>query len=443
MDEKDKQDLATVLHGQRREVDDVKKRAEALGRDEEMDDLLKESLGLLGKDAVEPESVEPIQVQVPAVVGWDQLVSRHDQALRADGVDLRVLTIDELLPPELNAKIEAEWARLWPRREPWRWWEDFAAVGAAGLAGGLLDLFLSKKLRLGGDVGKDAHDSILKDGSREFKERFGNEIKNPMSRHPIDAKIPGDLMGSARQDLHRAAGPGHDVCRIRESLDLMMGKQTDFSVAGQSVAEKTGGALRMMGLKGEDARIFNTFSDPEQASFALFLHWKADFFSSRGLPLPGTSYLMDMGGGPAGLAMKLYESGFSFWTLLAGLGKLSGVVVTELILRLHILIQRLRDGEKPYWSFSARNRYVEMFLVAHAIAAGVGAVAAVTTWNPAMLNFGAMIAATKNAIQLAYRLYKQRREALDRFASLVEQNNRELDELMVKATAGDVARLIA
>jgi len=439
MDDKDRREVATVLHGQRRALDQLKERARRLGDDQEMDELVTRSLARLGKEDVEVQAVEPVLVTVPAARPWEELVRSHEVALTKDGVDTSTLTVDQLLTPELSAEIDKEWA-IWPEREKWRWWEDYVVVGAAGLAGGLLDLFISNKLRLGTAGG--AHDQILRDGNREFSERFGDEIKNPMGRHPIDAKVPSDLLGGP-QNLHRGAGPTHDLCRKREALDLMMGKQTDFSVGGQSVAEKTGGLLRMIGDKGESARIFNTFSDPEQAAFALKVHWLADFFSSRGLPLPGTSWLLDAGGGAAKFAMALYKSGFNLRNVLGGLGKLSGVVITELILRLHILIQRYRDGETPYWSFSAKRRYLEMFLVAHSLAAGIGAIAAVATWNPMMLNFGAIIAAVKNAIHLAWRVYKERREALDRFANLAERTSGDLDELLVRATAREVSLLVA
>jgi len=453
MNDKEKRDLAVVLTGQSRTLEDAGSRADALLDDEEMNALRAEARALLGAEALEPEGdIPPLEyASPPPPRSWEELIHRNAGVLREHGLDGSTVSIDSLLTPEMKLAIDQEWA-IWPKREPWRWPWDFIAVGAAGLAGGLVDLAgagLNQWVQ--GNVGKDMHDEVLKRGDATFKALHGRDVKRPMSGHVLDSRVPKDLMMDRAPEFHRAFGPTHDLCRIREALALMMGSQADFEVAGSSVAERLGGSLLKMGSKGEAAKVFREFATPGQALTATLFHWLADFFSTRGLPIPGTSHLVDLAdkGKPgrrvAEFAVQLYERGFTLRELFMGLNRLSGVTLTTLMLRASITLQRWTDGERSLRQlvdWSSRNRYIEMFLVAHGIAAGVGATTAAITWNPAFLNGGAILAASKNAAHLAWRVYREKQQALAKFADLAAENSASFDEMLVRNTAGPVAALV-
>ncbi len=440
MKKKNVKELSTVLHGQDINLKELKTRTDNLRNDKEFDEIVAKGSALAGPLEFEENALSRIDnshnYDAPSF-SWDELVNYHQTTLENHTINPGDLSLDSLLTPEIKAEVDKAWM-IWPEAERWQL-SDYILVAVAGLAGGALDLWLSNKFSNWIEKGKKIEKKILYDKGKEFREKFGTEIKKPMSNHPIDAKLPKEILNGAGQDYHRLWT--HDLCEYRKLLELMMGKESDIIVDGQSVAELSGGLLRKIGVKGDAATVFTTFSDPDQANFALCSHLYADFFSSRSLPLPGSKVLVDKGVLSKDFVTWVYTNGITMRSVTMGFGKFGGAVLTEGLLRLGILLQRWLRNETPYcdWS-SSKRRYNEMLLVAHSIAAGVGGVAYLSTGNLLMLNYSAIVLTAKYAIQLALRVHNEKQKVLEEFATLVENNNKCFDELRTRQLSLQIAQ---
>ena len=118
--------------------------------------------------------------------------------------------------------------------------------------------------------------------------------KHGTHRVAIDHKVPKPSgMHRSVQGLHRQIGPGHDLGRFKEALDLMSGKTNDFPLWGKNISDYTGGVLHSGNIKLD--RFLNTggFKIPEDPKAELINHLLIDFFTKTSLPIPFSSYLAD------------------------------------------------------------------------------------------------------------------------------------------------------
>lgn len=70
---------------------------------------------------------------------------------------------------------------------------------------------------------------------KSYVPKHGNlKHKHSTTRTGVDYKVPkpNGMKGSV-QGLHRQIGPGHDIGRFKEALDLMSGKTKDFPLWGK------------------------------------------------------------------------------------------------------------------------------------------------------------------------------------------------------------------
>ena len=157
----------------------------------------------------------------------------------------------------------------------------------------------------------------------KFKHKHGTR------RTAIDHKVPKpvDMHGSV-QGLHRQIGPGHDLGRFKEALDLMSGKTSDFPLWGKNISEYTGGVLHSGNIKLDRFLETGGFKIPTDPKAELINHLIIDFFTKTSLPIPFSSYLADNSEFMGKLMISMYGNGLNLKNLV---GSLSSVAVIQLI----------------------------------------------------------------------------------------------------------------
>ena len=95
------------------------------------------------------------------------------------------------------------------------------------------------------------------------------------TRTAVDYKVPKPKgMKGTVQGLHRQIGPGHDLGRFKEALDLMSGKSTDFPLWGKTIAEQTGGILHAGNVKVNDFINLGGFKTPDNPAVECPLQYR-------------------------------------------------------------------------------------------------------------------------------------------------------------------------
>lgn len=140
----------------------------------------------------------------------------------------------------------------------------------------------------------------------QFKHKHGT------TRTAVDYHVPKppEFKGSV-QDLHRQIGPGHDIFRFKEALDLMSGKSADFSLWGKTATNILGHPLRPGNLPLTEFAKLGGFKIPENPAAELFNHLLIDFFTKRSLPIPGSSLLADSSPEMAKAMLGMYKEGLN------------------------------------------------------------------------------------------------------------------------------------
>lgn len=153
--------------------------------------------------------------------------------------------------------------------------------------------------------------------------------KHSITRAGVDYKVPKpEGMKGSVQGLHRQIGPGHDLGRFKEALDLMSGKKTDFPLWGKTIAEQTGGTLHAGNMRVDDFLACGGFKIPEDPKAELMNHLLVDFFTKTSLPLPFSSYIADHSQTMAKIMMGMYGNGLNLKTLV---GNVSSIALLQLV----------------------------------------------------------------------------------------------------------------
>jgi hypothetical protein len=136
--------------------------------------------------------------------------------------------------------------------------------------------------------------------------------KHGIKRAPIDygaPKPPG--FKKSPQGLHRQIGPGHDIFRFKEALDLMSGKTTDFNLWGKTATKILGHPLKTGNIKLGEFLVTGGFNIPADPKAELMNHLLIDFFTKTSLPIPGSTYIADASPDMAKIMMNMYEEGLN------------------------------------------------------------------------------------------------------------------------------------
>ena len=160
--------------------------------------------------------------------------------------------------------------------------------------------------------------------------------KHSTTRTAVDYKVPKpEGMKGSVQGLHRQIGPGHDLGRFKEALDLMSGKKTDFELWGKSAAELMGGSLHPGNMRVDDFISRGGFKIPDDPKAELMNHFIIDFFTKTSLPLPFTSYIADNSPAMAKIMLGMYGSGLNLKNLV---GNISSAAILQLITNSYIFL---------------------------------------------------------------------------------------------------------
>ncbi len=153
--------------------------------------------------------------------------------------------------------------------------------------------------------------------------------KHSTTRTAVDYKVPKpDGMKGSVQGLHRQIGPGHDLGRFKEALDLMSGKTDDFRLWGKSFKEGMGGSMHPGNMKVVDFINAGGFKIPDDPKSELMNHLLIDFFTKTSLPLPFSSYLADYSPALAKIMLGMYDNGMNLKNLV---GNVSSIAMLQLI----------------------------------------------------------------------------------------------------------------
>lgn len=314
------------------------------------------------------------------VVAWESFLTTEDlDTLRKESVDK-----------------SQQWDKL-----------DYAFVGAAGVIGSLVDIFLVRiptTMNVGTFAGQEG--SKLTEWLRSLK--FPGSWQEWLEKA---AKVPYDNTGGS---LHRIDSLGH--CPVLGWIfgvaDILRGSSTSVK-GGQLLMQLTGTPLEE-GLVG--------------AIIRQFIHLLSDVATARGLPVPFAplARLLDFGSfkGPTGKAHTIsqmsawmYHHGYDLRHMIT-MGTTPASI--EIILRAYLMIRHYCEkGEVPF--LLARDpKYRSMLLSAHAIAcAGNAGKVALMQGNPLAVNYAEWLALIRYlAPSIKYCLFDKARLERERMEKI-------------------------
>ena len=203
---------------------------------------------------------------------------------------------------------------------------------------------------------------------------------------------------------HRQLTYDHDLLRFFYALkDYKTGTFNDggyVNIDGKSIFVEVCTKLNAKG---------NPFSPTDNPLWALICHLFADFWSTKGLPIPGWSFLSHCSDRKVReWAADTYREGFNFRTELL---KNVPVALSELIIRLYCYA-RFRDKDQPghVYRFNGIEYSIEeyhykrkqMLLFTHAIALTISLGKAVIAKNPLQVNTAMIL----RVFQLTLNIFK-------------------------------------
>lgn len=223
-----------------------------------------------------------------------------------------------------------------------------------------------------------------------FKTRSHEWVKHKhrTTRTGVDYKVPkpNGFKGSP-QNLHRQIGPGHDLFRFKEGIDLMAGRKTDFPLWGGTIVERMGAPLHPGGGMGlEEFLSRGGFKIPADPVKEFWHHMLIDFFTKQSLPIPGSTWLADSSQPMARAMLMMYKgvdrrNGLGNLNLKNTLGSFFGFAMVELILHGYtflfraaqrsgfttrpLQIERLPALVDTYRAMTRENEFHVMMVVAH------------------------------------------------------------------------------
>lgn len=286
---------------------------------------------------------------------------------------------------------------------------DYAFVGAAGIIGCLVDMFLVRiptTMNVGSFAGQEGSKLTEWLQGLNFPESWQGWLEKA-------AKVPYDNTGGSS---HRIDTFGH--CPVLGWIlgvaDILRGSST--SAKGGKLLMQLTGTPSEEGLVGAIVR--------------QFLHLVSDVATKRGLPVPFAplARLLDFGSfkGPTGkartisqLSAWMYHHGYDLRHMIT-MGTTPAAI--EIVLRAYLMIRHYSEkGEVPF--LVARvPKYRSMLLSAHAIAcAGNAGKVALMQGNPLAVNYAEWLALTRYLVpSTKYWLFDKARLQRERMEGISE-----------------------
>jgi hypothetical protein len=202
----------------------------------------------------------------------------------------------------------------------------------AGLAGGLLDLRPQIADSLTNEEMHQRIDAAFKEKAREVTGKNGTIA--------IDNAIGGPD--------HRLVGPTHDLFRLFKTIQLVRRGEFESAVKG---------VLKFKTSYRDGLPPYLKVDKASDALVLVLMHWAADFFSSRSLPIPGWSKLAEIDDRDfVAWLFKAYREGANLRTVVSQfLSNLSGLALISIILHIYRYIDLFWITEKAEFS-AARLR---------------------------------------------------------------------------------------
>lgn len=201
---------------------------------------------------------------------------------------------------------------------------------------------------------------------------------------------------------HRQLTYGHDLLRFFHALkEYKEGKFMDggfINIDGKSIFVEVSTKLNVNG---------NAFSTQENPLWGLICHLFADFWSTRGLPIPGWSFLSHSSNREIRQwAADMYADGFNLRTEML---KNLPVALGEFIIRVYCYA-RFRDKDQAgkiyrfnnieYSKEAYRYKRKQMLLFSHAIALSFSVGKAVMASNPLFVNIAMILRVCQLSLNL-------------------------------------------
>lgn len=345
-----------------------------------------------GKASARRASTRPDRV----APSFDSLLEQSSAHLVSLGIDPGSASFDDMLDPEETRRIERRFDTdftIHARLDGY----DILAIAAAGLTASLLDILL-----------------VATPGTSPLTTWLRGQAV-PSDNNLADwAKVPFDRVGRALPEpvaglgplTHRVQTLGHDPL-----LGLLFGVRD--IMRGTMTVSPRGGGIQVLDI-GEGV------SNPFMALAIELAHLLSDVGTKSGLPLPGWTALVSLGGptfgplakgGPIGspqaqenlgeIARRMYINGYDSWHLMS---MATSAAAVDVILRGY---WGLRSHLDPDWrqvidlegerhgssKVSDHPRFASMSLGAHGVAATGNLVKfALAGGNPLALNYAEWLA---------------------------------------------------
>jgi hypothetical protein len=264
--------------------------------------------------------------------------------------------------------------------------------------------------------------------------------KHGTTRTAVDYGVPKPkgFKGSVN-DLHRQIGPGHDIFRFKEALDLMSGKTSDFSLWGKKATEILGHPLKSGNMKLIDFLNVGGFKIPTDPKAELINHLLIDFFTKRSLPIPGSSYIADSSEDMAKVMMNMYDEGLNLKNFA---GNSLAFMLVQLINTGYIflfwaipqsnftLIPFELENFKKLFAKSTElkktNEYDFMFIVSHGSSFLIDTIISMSSQNYSglfQLNYASLLAFSKHLLTYLIRNVKRYKEFMQQISEKTQLVN--------------------
>lgn len=276
---------------------------------------------------------------------------------------------------------------------------DALLVFGCALTEILLDFFLSDP------ANPDSLASKCND-KKSWIGKFGNKIHEHIKHdnNPLDFQGGFTADGEAifngqgiKRDIsfgggdHRNLSDGHDLLFFWKAIkEIHEGKFTDSSyIDGVRIFVET--------TKNANGNDFIKPSSWIGAIWEYVCHMFADFFSSKGLPIPGSSFLRHSSSREIRkFAEEIYKEGDNLRTEVL---KVGSVLIPEFALRIFHRL-RYKDSE---WSKEAQDKKLHLLiLMTHSLATAFNLGKVIITENPASLNLPMIV----RTVTIAFKAIK-------------------------------------
>ena len=344
------------------------------------------------------------------------------------GVNVNDLSTYDLLSKTELREITEYLDRPMYERLKWDKWDYIISFGV-GIIAGILDIlvgtpgeFLQKEM-------SDKNSWLGKSMENIHKkhDRFGNapidyyhNKDNPIYGISKDGTVDRQAATFGPAGEHRNYSSGHDIFRFLDAIKQF--KDGTFRAA----YVKDGIKYFVKSKTTQFGNSYQTLSTKE-AIISYLIHICCDFFSSKSLPIPGTSWLRESTNREfRNFSIDMYKEGINLRHLL-----LQGIppLMINLVIWIYTKI-RYRNIDAP--KEAIRQKKIELLALSHSICTGFNIGKVIILENPFMLNLPQIIMTCKTLLHLLLLEFNRNDFISKTQRNIDDLNNKqnELEELL-------------